>query len=346
MRFGVYLNLFFRPGAGGGDVVMAAAVEQARACEQAGFDWVVLGERRHHQPGYHEILSSATWLAAHTERIGIATAGIILPLYQPVPLAEFLAHVDVLSGGRLTPGFVLGYRPEEFATVEVDRAERLGRFEENLSIVKKLWLDGQVSFTGKYHNLDNVLVAPRPVQRPRPRIWNGGRVPAAIRRTAALCDGWTTSFNEEFSDLIPAIELYRTQPPSADSLGRDVIMLREGYCAPTTKLARAALEAPLRSLYGAYTDWKRDSIDVGHYQNFDWETVRRRAVVGSPAEVVDGIGRYREIGSDAVVLRIQPPAMPHQDAMRCIELLATEVIPQLRETADSGTPDPATAPRR
>lgn len=330
MRFGVYLNLFFQPGAGAGKPVMSDVVAQARACEQAGFEWVVLGERHHHEPGYHEILSSAMWIAAHTERIGIATAGIILPLYHPVALAEFLAHADVLSGGRLTPGFVLGYRAEEFAAAEVERNERLGRFEENLSIIKRLWDEGRVSFEGKYHTLDDVLIAPVPSQRPRPRIWNGGRVPAAIERTAALCDGWTTSFNEDIGDLVPAIELYRAQPASAESLGRDVIMLREGFCAPTTQQARAKLEGPLRSLYASYTDWKRDSADVSHYQNFDWETVRDRVVVGSPAEVVDDIGRYREIGSDAVVLRVQPPGMPHEDAMRCIELLATEVIPQLR----------------
>jgi alkanesulfonate monooxygenase SsuD/methylene tetrahydromethanopterin reductase-like flavin-dependent oxidoreductase (luciferase family) len=329
MRFGVYLNQYFQPGLDGA-AGAAALVAQARACEQAGFDWVVLGERRHHAPGYHEILSSATWLAAHTERIGIATAGIILPLYQPVPLAEFLAHVDVLSGGRLTPGFVLGYRQEEFATAEVDRGERLGRFEENLAVMKQLWLDGRTSFTGKYHQFDDVLISPVPAQRPRPRIWNGGRVPAAIKRTAAVCDGWTTSFNEDLGDLIPAIELYRAQPPSAESLGRDVIMLREGFCAPTTQQARATLEAPLRSLYASYTDWKKGSIDVGHYENFDWEAVSGRVVVGSPAEVVDGIGRYQEIGSDALVFRIQPPELPHADAMRCIEMLATDVLPQVR----------------
>lgn len=331
MRFGVYLNLFWHPDtAGGSRAVMAEAVAQARACEQAGFDWVVLGERHHHPVGYHEILSSAAWLAAHTERIGIATAGIVLPIYPPVLLAEMLAHVDVLSGGRLTPGFVLGYRAEEFAAMEVPRSQRLARFEEGLAIVKALWSGGPVSFHGTHHHLDNVLISPVPAQRPRPRIWNGGRVPAAIARTAAECDGWTTSFNEEPADLARAIEFYRAQPPSTGSLGRDVIMLREGFCAPTSQAAQSTLEGPLQQLYAEYTSWKRDSADVSHYQNVDWETVRRRCVVGSPAEVVDAVGRYAEMGSDGLVLRIQPPGLDHADAMRCIELLATEVLPKFR----------------
>ncbi|HEY3482746.1 MAG TPA: LLM class flavin-dependent oxidoreductase, partial [Streptomyces sp.] len=112
MRLGLYLNLYGTPDE---RPQLADAVEQAKLAEQAGFEWVVLGERHLHRPGYHEILTSMTWLAAHTSRIGIATAGIVAPLYDPVVLAETLAHIDVLSGGRLTAGFVLGYRPEEFA---------------------------------------------------------------------------------------------------------------------------------------------------------------------------------------------------------------------------------------
>jgi alkanesulfonate monooxygenase SsuD/methylene tetrahydromethanopterin reductase-like flavin-dependent oxidoreductase (luciferase family) len=327
MRFGIYVNLFWHPD---GRPAMPEAVEQAQACEQAGFDWLVLGERHHHPAGYHEILSSAGWLAAHTSRIGIATAGIVLPLYSPVLLAEMLAHLDVLSGGRLTPGFVLGYRPEEFAAMQVRRADRVARFTEGLAIIKALWTGAPTTFHGAHNSLDDVLISPIPAQLPRPRIWNGGRVPAAIRRTAAECDGWTTSFNEEPDDLARAISYYRELPDSAGSLGRDVIMMREGFCAPTTQAARSTLEGPLQGLYADYTSWKRDSADVSHYRNVDWETMQRRFVIGSPEQVCDAVGRYAEMGSDGLVLRIQPPGLAHSDAMRCIELLATEVLPKFR----------------
>ena len=91
MRLGLYLNLYGTPDE---RPQLADAVEQARLAEQAGFEWIVLGERHLHRPGYHEILTSMTWLAAHTSRIGIATAGIVAPLYDPVVLAETLAHLD------------------------------------------------------------------------------------------------------------------------------------------------------------------------------------------------------------------------------------------------------------
>jgi alkanesulfonate monooxygenase SsuD/methylene tetrahydromethanopterin reductase-like flavin-dependent oxidoreductase (luciferase family) len=135
MRLGLYLNLYGTPDE---RPRLEDAVEQARLAEEAGFEWVVLGERHLHRPGYHEILTSLTYLAAKTERIGLATSGIVAPLYDPVVLAETLAHIDVLSGGRLTAGFVLGYRPEEFALYGVTQAERVARFEECLTILTRL----------------------------------------------------------------------------------------------------------------------------------------------------------------------------------------------------------------
>ncbi|WP_329521993.1 LLM class flavin-dependent oxidoreductase [Spirillospora sp. NBC_01491] len=315
MRLGLYLNLY-------GDTTerssLKDAVEQARLAEQAGFSWVVLGERHLHRPGYHEILTSLTWLAAHTERIGLATAGIVAPLYQPVVLAETLAHLDVLSGGRLTAGFVLGYRPEEFALYGVGPAERVARFEECLTLLTRLWTEDEVTFDGRFTQVREAFLSPRPVQDPRPRLWNGCRVPAALERTARMCDGWTTSFNELDADLPGKIAAYRGFPRGAGTLGAEVIVCREGYAAPSSQRARTALEAPLRGLYDAYGGWKRTSADAGRYAQ-GWDEIVARGVIGSPAQCADRLARYEAMGADGVVLRVQPPGMPQADALRAIE---------------------------
>lgn len=315
MRLGLYVNLYAdqadRP-------QLADAVEQARLAEEAGFDWVVVGERHLHRPGYHEALTSLTWLAAHTERIGLATAGLIAPVYHPVWLAETLAHLDVLSGGRLTAGFVLGYRPEEFALYGTGPGERVARFTECLELVTRLWTSDEVTFHGSFTSVDRAFLAPRPAQRPRPRIWNGGRVPAALARTARMCDGWTTSFNELDAELPEKIAEYRSYPRGAATLGTEVIVCREGYAAPTSQAARAALEEPLRSLYDAYGDWKRTSADAARYAQ-PWNDIAARAVIGSPAECTERLAHYAEMGADGVILRIQPPGMPQADALRAIE---------------------------
>jgi alkanesulfonate monooxygenase SsuD/methylene tetrahydromethanopterin reductase-like flavin-dependent oxidoreductase (luciferase family) len=321
MRLGLYLNLYGTPDE---RPRLEDAVEQARLAEQAGFEWIVLGERHLHRPGYHEILTSLTYLAAKTDRIGLATSGIVAPLYDPVVLAETLAHIDVLSGGRLTAGFVLGYRPEEFALYGVTQAERVARFEECLTILTRLWTEDEVTYDGKFTSISEAFLSPRPVQNPRPRLWNGGRVSAVLERTARMCDGWTTSFNELDSDLPEKIAEYRSYPDGVGTLGRDVILCREGFAAPTSQEARQALEEPLRDLYDAYTGWKRTSADASRYTQ-GWDDIAARSVIGSPAECAERLGHYEEMGADGIILRIQPPGLPQADVLRSIEAFGTLV---------------------
>jgi alkanesulfonate monooxygenase SsuD/methylene tetrahydromethanopterin reductase-like flavin-dependent oxidoreductase (luciferase family) len=325
-RFGIYLNQFCQEGRPVADDI----VEQARLAEEGGFDWVVLGDRRAWEPGFHEALTTLTWLAAHTDRIGLATAGLILPIYPPVLLAESLANVDVLSGGRLTAGFVLGYRPEEFAAHETARSHRTGLFEEGLEIVKRLWTSGRVGFTGRHHRLDDVRIAPLPLQRPRPPIWGAGRVETAIRRTARLCDGWTSSFNEEPEELIEKIRIYRDAPGSDDVQGKSVVVCRDAFCASDPDEARRLYERPIVELFRAYAGWKRTSDDAGRYRDLRWEALAGRLLVGGPDDLIEGTRRYAEMGADALILRLQPPGLPHADAMRAIELLSERVLPAFR----------------
>ncbi|GAA3928565.1 hypothetical protein GCM10023085_07240 [Actinomadura viridis] len=315
MRLGLYLNLY---GDRADRSSLKDAVEQARLAEEAGFEWIVLGERHLHRPGYHEILTSLTWLAAHTDRIGLATAGIVAPLYHPVVLAETLAHLDVLSGGRVTAGFVLGYRPEEFALYGVAPAERVARFEECLTILTRLWTEAEVTYEGRFTTVREAFLSPRPAQSPRPRLWNGGRVPAVLERTARMCDGWTTSFNELDAHLPGKIAEYLAHPRGPGTLGSEVIVCREGYCATTSQDARKALEEPLLGLYGAYTDWKRTSADASRYAQ-GWDDITARSVIGSPAQCAERLGHYAAMGADGVVLRVQPPGMSQADALRTIE---------------------------
>jgi alkanesulfonate monooxygenase SsuD/methylene tetrahydromethanopterin reductase-like flavin-dependent oxidoreductase (luciferase family) len=319
MRLGLYLNLYGTPDE---RPRLEDAVEQARLAEQAGFEWIVLGERHLHRPGYHEILTSLAYLAAKTDRIGLATSGIVAPLYDPVVLAEALAHIDVLSGGRLTAGFVLGYRPEEFALYGVTQAERVARFEECLTILTRLWTEDEVTYDGKFTSISEAFLSPRPVQSPRPRLWNGGRVSAVLERTARMCDGWTTSFNELDSDLPDKIAEYRSYPSGEGTLGRDVILCREGFCAPTSQDARQVLEEPLRDLYDAYTGWKRTSADASRYTQ-GWDDIAARSVIGSPAECAERLAHYEEMGADGIILRIQPPGLSQTDTLRSIEAFAT-----------------------
>ena len=98
--------------------------------------------------------------------------------------------VDMISRGRLILGIGAGYAPEEFSAFGYSLKERGSRLEEGASLLCRLWTEEHVTHRGKHYRLQDATIAPRPVQRPRPPIWFGAWVEAAIRRTARLGDAW------------------------------------------------------------------------------------------------------------------------------------------------------------
>jgi len=158
--------------------------------EALGYDDVWLSEHHFTADGYcpSPLVVSAA-IATRTRRIRIGQALLLLPLHHPLRVAEDGATLDVLSGGRFRLGVGLGYRPEEFAALGIDKGSRVGRLEESVAIIDQAWRTGVVTFRGRHFDLNEVAVRPRPVQRPRPEIWIGGLSEPAVRRAARLGDG-------------------------------------------------------------------------------------------------------------------------------------------------------------
>src|SRR5207245_522714 len=111
--------------------------------------------------------------ATRTSRMMLGTDIIVAAFHHPVRLAEDVAMLDVMSGGRATLGIAIGYKPDEFALYGVDLEKRGARFEEQLAIIKGLWTQERVSFKGAYYTVEGRL-EPKPVTRPHPPLWIGG----------------------------------------------------------------------------------------------------------------------------------------------------------------------------
>jgi len=129
-------------------------------------------------------------VAALTERIRLGTNVYILPLRHPISVARMVTTLDVLSRGRVSFGVGLGWLEEEFTAVGVDFATRAGRTREAIRALRALWTEEAPSFAGRYVAFPPVRFEPKPVQRPHPPILVGGESEAALRRAAALGDGW------------------------------------------------------------------------------------------------------------------------------------------------------------
>jgi alkanesulfonate monooxygenase SsuD/methylene tetrahydromethanopterin reductase-like flavin-dependent oxidoreductase (luciferase family) len=114
---------------------------------------------------------------------------IVLSIHQPIHVAHQIATLDYLSNGRAVLGVGLG-RNHHYTQFQVPREQRVRRFRESVELIRALWTESEVNYHGSIFQLDGAMMAPKPVQKPRPPIWFGGGHPDAIRRAATIADGW------------------------------------------------------------------------------------------------------------------------------------------------------------
>jgi probable F420-dependent oxidoreductase len=138
---------------------------------------------------FHETFTTLGFLAAVTKRIGLSSGILIAPQRQTGVIAKQAAEVDILSGGRLRLGIGLGWNHVEYEALGAEWTTRGARQAEQVKVLRRLWSEELVTFSGRFHHLKDVSIVPPPVQRPIP-IWFGGSSDAVIRRAARLGDGW------------------------------------------------------------------------------------------------------------------------------------------------------------
>lgn len=180
-----------------------------QAVDDLGFDYLtnidhVLGVDKDSHPGYdpipgfpahyflynpfHEVFTLFAYAAAVTERIKLFSTVLLLAQRQTGVVAKQAAEVDILSRGRLILGVGVGHTDIEFKGLGADFRTRGRRIEEQIHVLRLLWTQEVVHFTGEFHDLDGVGINPLPVQRPIP-IWMGGWKEPVLRRAARLADG-------------------------------------------------------------------------------------------------------------------------------------------------------------
>jgi alkanesulfonate monooxygenase SsuD/methylene tetrahydromethanopterin reductase-like flavin-dependent oxidoreductase (luciferase family) len=167
-------------------------LRQVEAAQRNGMSYILIGQ--------HFVFREYRWLqpvpllarlAAEVDPdVKLVTQVLIGPLYHPVLLAEELATLDIVSQGRLIVGLGLGYRTTEYETFGVPFKERGRRLDECIAVLKAMWTNDKVTFSGDFWHLDDVPVHIRPVQDPHPPLWIGADSRAGVMRAARLGDAW------------------------------------------------------------------------------------------------------------------------------------------------------------
>ena len=174
---------------------------------------------------FHEPFVLFGFLAALTTRVELVIGVLVLPMRQTVLVAKQAAEVDALSGGRLRLGEGVGHVRREHEALNQDFGTRGRRIEEQITLLRALWTEDAVTFTGRWDQIKGGGLSPRPVQRPIP-IWLGGMSEAAIDRAARLADGWIPTLMTPDDRARAMVEQLRThaeragRPPA--SIGLDV----------------------------------------------------------------------------------------------------------------------------
>src|SRR2546425_3819592 len=188
IQFGVMANTHPAPGT---DLtrMVDEVIAEAQQAERCGFDSFSLTEHHQEPSGYFPSpLPLAAAIAARTSRIRIGTGIAILPLYHPTRLAEDCAVVDIISKGRLILGVGQGYQEGDFAAFGLQVSDRVSLFEEGIEILRRAWTEEKVYFVGKRHTLQNIMVTPKPVQKPHPPIWVAALGDEPMKRAGRLGD--------------------------------------------------------------------------------------------------------------------------------------------------------------
>jgi probable F420-dependent oxidoreductase len=223
VRVGIHLPQFGRASS------PAAITEAARLAEQLGFAdvWVsdhiaIPAAQDYPSPYLYDPLLTLTWAAAATERIGLGTSVLVVPQHNPLALANSLASLDALSGGRLTIGAGVGWSEAEFAALGQSFTDRGRRMDEMLDVLRACWGPDPVDFHGEFVHLDAMKVQPKPAH-PIP-IWVGGRSEPAHRRAATRGDGFH-AIGLDPEEARAVVERVRRDRPEASF----TISLRTGW---------------------------------------------------------------------------------------------------------------------
>jgi alkanesulfonate monooxygenase len=287
----------------------------ARASEDLGFGAFFrsdhyLGMGTEGLPGPTDAWTTLAGIARETRTIRLGTLMTSATFRHPGPLAIQVAQVDQMSGGRVELGIGAGWFEAEHTAYGIpfpDTVERFDVLEEQLAVITGLWQTAEgdrFSHAGHHYTLTDSPALPKPVQRPRPPVLVGGK---GKKRTPALAARFADEFNLPFvSEEVTSAQFGRVRKACAD-IGRD----------PDELVYSNAL---VLCCGATDSDVRRRAEAIGR----DVDDLRRTGVAGTPAEVVDRIGRFGALGSQRIYLQTLD-----LDDLDHLDLVASEVVPQV-----------------
>jgi probable F420-dependent oxidoreductase len=318
--------------------------ELARIAEESGFDTATIGHHHFMAGNLADPLTVLAAVAARTDRLRVGTGIFQLPVHNPVRVAEQVATVDQVSGGRVSLGVGTGWWPLEYEVQGSNYRQRGARMEEALRILRLVWTEESVSFDGRFWSFPELTVHPRPVQRPHPPIWVAGVADAAVERAARLGDAWLCGPVQSLATAQSCLDRYR-RTCGVEGRRPDWILRRYAWLGADG----AAVREEVLPVYvdGLLEHWRESvedpeeqalfaRLDAGEKVPAE-EIARDRLLFGGPEDAIAQVTRFRDttgcdhvhaaFGAGLPAQTMQASLGGFDDIAEMIRLFGREVIP-------------------
>jgi luciferase family oxidoreductase group 1 len=338
IKFGTFL-LMQSPSARPSTEMYARAIDMAQAAETLGFRNIWLAEHHFSTYGYvSRPAQLATYIAARTTRLRVGTAVIVVPLHHPLVVAEEIATLDILAGGRVDIGLGRGYQYYEFERLGLELDTARARWEESVDVILKALGGGSFSYDGKLFKIPETSVFPQPMQQPHPPIWVTAQSPesveAAVRRGFNVLTGGfgvpierMAEFRRLFDRYVSELHLPRTP---------EVGVQRAVHVTDNEADARAAAEEArwnmrvtlsLRNHYERVENGRAVAVPGPKEPDID-DLLDRFLIIGTPDTCIRQLRRVQElVGISHFNCSFWFGDLAHERVLKSMHLFAREVMP-------------------
>ena len=306
-------------------------LELAGAAEAAALDSFWVSEHHFTEDGYLSgVMPALGAVAGVTDSLEIGTYVAQVPLHDPVRLAENAATLDLLSGGNLTLGLGLGYRPVELSAFGVSADERPAHLTDTVSLLQSAWTPGPLEYDPTFHPVEpGVTVTPKPVQSPHPPILVGAKAPAAVARAARLGDAWCAPGLMPLGGIKKRIEHIEEVREENGLDGEfEFYVSRYGFLGDSAEDAWETMREGF--LYGQrkYEQWADGATTLSREKR---ASLREQALLGAPADIAAELERIEEALGESInfTFRGYHPGLDTGSMVECITTLGDEVVPTL-----------------
>ena len=277
-------------------------------CEAGGIDSIWQTDRLVSRQPILESMAALAAIAGRTRRIKFGVNVVSVAMREPVLLAKQCATIDMLSGGRLLPGFGIGSpRGPEWGAMHLDPGTRGRKTDEALEIIARLWAGEKLDYEGRHFRLTGAQIAPLPAQPDLP-MWIGGSSDAAVQRTARIGTGWQAG----------------SEP--VEEVGRVIAAIRAAVVAAGRQIDDDHYGAAFAFRFGSWSDRGMDRVAEA-YRARTGRDPREAFAVGDAATIMTRLAEYVEAGASKFILR--PAAQGDDDMLAQTRLLVEQVLPQV-----------------